>query len=152
MSGITNRGKLLLLQYAFRTSGRPANYYVALCTSAQTPTADTNLLSDLTQIAVGDGYSNGGYQLTPGDTDFDENTENDASDLANIQIKDVVWNASGGSIPASGNGARWAVLTTNEGTVANRQIIAYWDLVSDRMVSDSQSLTLQNCELQLTET
>ena len=152
MSGITNRGKLLLLQYAFRTSGRPANYYVALCTSAQTPTADTNLLSDLTQIAVGDGYSNGGYQLTPGDTDFDVNTENDASDLANIQIKDVVWNASGGSIPASGNGARWAVLTTNEGTVANRQIIAYWDLVSDRMVSDSQSLTLQNCELQLTET
>jgi hypothetical protein len=151
MAGITNRGKLLLLQYAFRTSTRPANYYLALVTSATAPTQDHNTLSELTEIAAGNGYTAGGYSLTPGDTDFDVNTENDSTDLALVQLKDVVWTAAGGNLPASGNGARYAVLLTNEGTVGTRQIIAYFDLVSDRTVSIGQTLTAQNCEMQLTE-
>jgi hypothetical protein len=150
MAGVTNRGKLLLLQYGFRTSTRPANYYIALCTSANTPSAATNLLSDLVQIATGNGYSDGGYQLTPGDTDFDYQNEDDGLNLAQLQVKDVAWTASG-NLPSSGNGARYAVLTTNEATVANRQVICYWDLVSDRAITNGQTLTLQNCEIDLTE-
>lgn len=151
MAGWTNKGKMSILDAYFRNNGAPTNFYVALVTSASAPTADTNTLSDLTEIAAGNGYTTGGYQLTKNATDFDSLTENDTDDRGEIQIKDVVWTASGGSIPDSGNGARYAVLTDDNGTVANREVLAYWDLSSDRSVSDGQSLTLQNCELRLTE-
>ena len=151
MAGFTNRGKYLMLGYVFRGTTLPANFYVASVTSAVAPAQDHNTLSQLTEIAAGNGYTTGGYQLTPGTTDFDVQTENDTSDLALVQIKDVIWTASGGSIPSSGGGARYAVLTDNNVTVGSRQIIAYWSLGSDRTVSSGQTLTLQNCELDLTE-
>jgi hypothetical protein len=151
MAGFTNRGKYLLLDEFFRNATEVTNLYVALVTSAVAPGADTNLMSDLTQIAAGNGYTDGGYQLARNGTDFDVLTEDDTGDEGVLQIKNVVWTASGGPIPASGNGARYAVLTTDEGTVSTRQIIAYWDLVSDRTVSDTQALTLIDLELDLTE-
>lgn len=153
MAGITNRGKKLILEYAMGRTAKPTNYYVALVTSATPPSADINTLGELTQIANGNGYNAtaGGYQLTPNSTDFDDSGENDTSDYGWIQVKDVVWTASGGPIPASGNGARYAVLTDDNATVGSRQVIFYWDLVSDRTVSDGQTLTLQNCEGRITE-
>ena len=153
MAGWTNKGKFSILDAYFRNTGSPTNFYVALLTSATAPDADTNLMSDagLTEIAAGNGYTSGGYQLTKNSTDFDVLTEDDTNDRGHIEIKDVVWTASGGNLPASGGGARYAVLTDDNGTVANREIIAYWDLTSDRSVSDTQTLTLQNCTLRLTE-
>ena len=155
MAGWTNKGKLRILESYFGASGTPTNFYVALVTSATAPDADTNLMSDLTQIADGNGYDAvaGGYQLTRGlaGSDFDNNTEDDTNDRGYIQIKDITWTASGGPIPASGSGARYAVLTDDNGTVANREIIAFWNLSSDRSVSNGQDLTLQNCELRGTE-
>lgn len=149
MAGFTNRGLYLMLGYVFRATTMPTNFYVALVTSATAPNADTNVMSDLTQIAVGNGYADGGYQLTPGATDWDTQTEDDTNDYAFVQIKDVVWTASGGSIPDTGNGARYAVLTDDNATVANRQVIFWWDLSSDRQVSDGQTLSLLNLEQQL---
>lgn len=151
MAGFTNKGKYRLLGWAFRGDIIPTNFYVALVTSATAPDADINTLGDLTQIAIGNGYSDGGYQLTPNDTDFDTHTEDDTNDRGLVQIKDVVWTASGGSIPDSGDGARYAVLTDDNATVANREVLAYWDLTSDRTVSDGQTLTLQDCELRVNE-
>lgn len=151
MAGWTNRGKYLILADFFRNTAEFTNYYVALATSATAPGPDTNLLSDLTQIAVGNGYTDGGFQLARNATDFDVLTEDDTGDKGIIQVKNVAWTASGGPIPASGSGARYAVMTTDEGTVANRQIICYWSLVSDRTVSDTQTLTLIDLELDLTE-
>lgn len=151
MAGITNKGKYALLNWAFRGATIPTNFYIALVTSATAPTADTNTLGELTEIAAGNGYTSGGYQLTPGATDFDSITEDDTGDQAYVQVKDVVWTASGGSIPGSGNGARYAVLTDDNGTVGSREVYAYWDLSSDRSVSTGQTLTLQDCQLNLTE-
>lgn len=153
MAGWTNRGKFLLLALAFKGTAIAVgtNYYVALCTSAVAPTQDTNTLSELTQIASGNGYTTNGIQLAKNSTDFDVTTEDDTGDVAFIQIKDLVWTASGGPLPASGNGARYAVLTDDNATAGSRQVLAYWDLVSDRTVSDTQSLTLQNLELRLTQ-
>lgn len=151
MAGWANRGKYLVLKEMFQNPTEFTNFYIALCTSAVTPTADTNVLGDLTQIAVGNGYTDGGYQLARNATDFDVLAEDDTGDIAYVQVKDVTWTATGGNLPASGNGARWAVLTTDEATVANRQIIGFWDLEADRTVSAGQNLTLQNCELRLTE-
>ena len=151
MAGWTNKGKWRVLGWAFRGDTSPTNLYVALVTSATAPGPDINTLGELTQIATGNGYSEGGYQLTPNSTDFDVHTEDDTNDRGLIQIKDIVWTASGGNIPASGSGARYAVLTDDNVTVASREVLAYWDLESDRTVSDGQTLTLQDCELRINE-
>jgi hypothetical protein len=151
MAGWTNKGKYQIMDEYFRNATEPTNFYVALVTSASAPTADTNTLSQLTEIAANNGYTTGGYQLARNSTDFDSLTENDTDDRGDLQIKDIVWTASGGPIPASGNGARYAVLTDDNGTVGSRLVLAWWDLTSDRSVSDGQTLTLQNCELRLTE-
>ena len=149
MAGVTNRGKYLILRWAFQGLDYPTNIKVALCTSASTPDADTNTLSDLTEIAAGTGYTAGGYDLTRNGTDFDVITEGDSADNCIIQVKDVVWTASAGSIPNSGDGARWAVLTNDD---SDADVIAYFDLTSDRSVSDGQSITLQNLQINATET
>jgi hypothetical protein len=148
-SGLTNRGKKLLLEYAFGRVALPTNFYMVLCTSADTPTMDTNVMSELTQIATGNGYTDGGYQLTPGSTDFDTIDEDDDNDYAVIKIKDIIWTASGGPLPASGNGARWAVLTDDDATFADRQILAIFDLSADRTISDTQRLILSDFGLGL---
>ena len=151
MAGWTNKGKYKVLGWALRGETPPTNLYIALVTSASAPDADTNTKTELTEIANGNGYTTGGYQLTMNSTDFDVWTEEDASDYALIQLKDIVWTASGGPIPASGGGARYAVLTDDNATQADREIYHYWDLVSDRSVSSGQTLTLQDCEIRITE-
>lgn len=155
MAGFTNRGKTRLVEWGFRRAhaggALPTNLYVALCTSAVAPTADTNTLSQLTEIAAGNGYVTGGIQLTPNATDFDVLTEEDTLDQGILQIKNLVWTASGGNLPASGAGARWAVLLDDNVTVGSREVLGYWDLASDRTVSATQTLTLQDCTLNLNE-
>jgi len=151
MAGVTNKGKMRLLDAYFLASGAPSSFYVALVTAAVAPAADINTLGELTEIADGNGYTEGGYQLNRDGTDFDTLTEEDLTDQGIVQVKDVVWTAGGGDIPDSGAGARYAVLTDDNGTVGNREVIAYWDLVSPRTVSDGQTLTLQNLELDLNE-
>ena len=149
--GWTNRGQFSALSWVFQGGTIPTNFYVALVTSAVAPGPDINTFGELTEIAAGNGYATGGEALTPNDTDFDVINEDDTNDLAKIQIRDVVWTASGGSIPDSGSGARYAVLLDDNATVGSRLVLAYWDLTSDRSVSDGQSLTLQDCELRITE-
>lgn len=151
----TNRGKLRLLEIVFRAAyaggALPTNFFVALEDDDNTPTVDTNLQSDLVEVGAGNGYTAGGISLAKNSTDFDVMTEDDTNDLGFIQIKDLVWTASGGNLPAAGTGARWAVLTDDNVTQASREILMVWDLVSNRVVSDGQTLTLQNCEIRLTE-
>jgi hypothetical protein len=151
MAGWTNRGKYRVLGGYFQAASVPTNFYVALVTSGTTPTLSHNTLGNLTQIYSGNGYSNGGYQLTKNATDFDVLTEDDNNSRALVQLKDIVWTASAGPVPAGGDGARWAVLTDDNATVNSRDFFCFWDLSSDRTVSDGQTLTLQNCELRLTE-
>jgi len=152
MPGWTNRGKYFSLGLMFRGSSVPTNYYMILFTSATAPSSVSNVVADHTQIAAGNGYTAGGYQLTPGATDFDVWTEDDGNNRAYVQIKDIVWTASGGPIPLSGSGARYSALTDDNATVADRELYQYFDLVSDRTVSDGQTLTLQDCEIRINET
>lgn len=145
----TNKGKFRALGVWLRGTAAETNTYVALLTSAAAVVADTNTMADVTQAATGNGYTDGGIQLTPNSTDFDVHTEDDTNDRALIQIKDLVWTASGGNLPSSG-AARYAALTDDNGTVSAREVYAGWDLSSDRVVSTGQTLTLQNCELRIT--
>ena|ERR1700758_57614 len=147
MAGWTNRGKDKILDLCFRAAAAPTNFYVALITSAVAPTSATTTFGALTEIANGNGYTTGGYSTARNSTDWDTLTEG-ATTL--IQLKDIVWTASVGNLPGSGNGARYAVLLDDNATIANRLVYAYWDLTSDRTVSVGQTLTLQNLELDLT--
>ena len=151
MAGWTNKGKMSILDAYFRNAGAPTNFYIILFTDASAPDADTDQESDLTEIAAGNGYTTGGYSLTKNSTDFDVLTEDDGNDRGLIQVKDVVWTASGGSIPDAGDGARYAMLTDDDGTIGNREAYQYWDLASNREVSDGQTLTLQNLEIRINE-
>jgi hypothetical protein len=151
MSGWTNRGKYNALAGLFRGATLPTNYYAMLVTT--TPDADDNLASDQTEIALGNGYTQGGISLTPNATDFDVLAEDDVNDRATLQIKDLVWTASGGPIPSSGLGALYMCLTNDIDTAAsgNREIINFYSLGSARTVSDGQTLTIQNAEMRFTE-
>ncbi|MCL4867750.1 MAG: hypothetical protein KJ063_02180 [Anaerolineae bacterium] len=147
----TNRGKYKMLGWGLRGVTIPTNFYVALFTSAVAPGPDLNTKSELTEVAAGNGYTAGGIQVTPGATDFDTWTEDDGNDRALIQLRDLVWTASGGNLPGSGSGARYAVLTDDNATQGSRECYFYWDLGADRVVSDGQTLTLQDCELRINE-
>lgn len=145
----TNRGAYLVIGTYFRNASAPTNFYMALCTSATAPTVDHNTFSELTEIATGNGYTSGGQSVARSAVGFDVYTEDDTNDRAFVQCADITYTASGGSLPSSGNGARYAVLLDDNVTVGSRQIIGGFDLVSDRTVSDTQSLILQDCELRL---
>jgi hypothetical protein len=151
MAGFTNKGKMRLLEWALRGGTIPANFYVALFTAATAPTADINTKSELTEIASGNGYTTGGILVDNNTTDFDVLTEDDGNDRGFIQIKDLVWTASGGALPASGAGARYACLTDANATQGSREILFYWDLGADYSVSSGQTLTLQNLEIRINE-
>jgi hypothetical protein len=146
-SGKTNRGRKLENDIVYRGATPPATFYVALITNAVVPTADTNTLGELTQIAAGNGYTTNGVAVARNTTDWDVSTEDDANDRAIVQIKDLVWTASGGPLPASGAGAYYAVLTDDNATAANRQVFAWWDLSGPLSVSSGQPITLQDLEL-----
>lgn len=150
--GITNRGRYLMALAAFRnTSPVTTQFYIALCSSTTTPTVDTNTLSDLTEIGAGNGYTSGGVAVERSSVGFDTATEDDTNDLASLKLKDISWTITG-AVPASGNPARWAVLTTDESTVANRQVIAWWGLGPDRSFVSGNAFTLIDLELRLTTT
>lgn len=143
MAGWTNKGKY---QALLSLLSDVENFRVALVTAATAPGPDTNTLSDLTEIPSGNGYTAGGRAITYSGGDFGTVTEDDTNDRGSVTIDDVTWTATGGSLPASGDGARYAVLTDASGNV-----FAYFDLTSDRTLANGESLTLSGAELRLNE-
>lgn len=148
-NGWTNKGLYRVLEAVFNGGTLPTSFYLALVTSAVAPDADTNTLSQLTEIAAGNGYTSGGIAFSKNATDFPGLTEDDGNNRAAINIKDAVWTASGGSLPGSGSGASYAVLIDDNGTVGSREVWAYFDLTSARTVSSGQTLTLDDPILRL---
>ena len=145
MAGWTNLGKRRMLEWTYDNLSPPANFEIALVTSATPPTPDLDLMSNYTEI-TGGGYAR--LTLTKG-TSFDTPTDNDGTDIGSLQLVDQVWTASGGSLPTTG-GARYALLT--DGVAGGTaEVYHYWDLGSDQQVSDGQTLTLQDAEMRMTE-
>lgn len=152
VTGWTNRGVYRLLEAMARGVAFPATFRLALIRASSVPSADTNLMSDLTEVTAGNGYTSGGGAegtVTRDATGFDTLTEDDALDRARIMIRDVVWTASGGPIPLDSVGARYVVMTDANGTVGSREVWAWWDLGSARVVSSGQPFPLVDLELRL---
>ena len=123
----------------------PTNFYLALIKATPAPTRATVTLSQVAEIEDGNGYTEGGYQLNRDSTDFDTLTEETGDPYTVTQmLKDIIWNASGGPIPSSSTGARYAVLTNDNATIANREVLFVFDLVGERTVSVGQAITLRD--------
>ena len=144
-SGLTNKGKLSLLIWALCGDTIPTNFYIALV--SDTPDAETDLMSDLTEITAGNGYTAGGYQITPNHTDWDVRTEDDTGNTGYIQLKDIEWLASGGTIPSADNDATYAVLIDDDATVDNREVYAYWDLGGSIAVTDGNKIKIEDMRI-----
>jgi hypothetical protein len=152
-SGVTNKGAYKILGWSLRQETMETNLYLALITNDNVPDVDTDTFGELTEIAAGNGYTTGGYQLTPNSTDFDVWTEDDVNDKGYIQLKDIVWTASGGSIPDTGTGAYYAVLLDDNGTIGSRKVYAWFELTGAPVsVSDGQTLTLPDVQIDATTT
>ena len=136
MAGVTNRGKFNILSHVFRTLALPSNFYVFLV--SDTPTQDTNTLSQLTEITE----TGREVELDLNGTDFDTVTEDDGADKAIIQIKDCAY---AGPITS----ALYAVLV--DGNAGGDDVYAYWSLGGAKSVSSGQTLTLQDLEIDLLE-
>lgn len=160
-SGVTNAGKAWILEVAFRDlmngGALVDDMYVALIKSTVAPTIDHDKWSDLkaNQIATGNGYLDGGADVARGASSFDvisDVSTSETNDYGHVQLTNIEWAASGGSIPDSGDGARYALLLDKAGAAKphdNNKIIAWWDLGSDRSVTNGQTLSLQDMEIRL---
>ena len=161
-SGVTDKGKAWILETTFRKQMNGTTIsdtmYVALIKASTTPTADLEEWSDLSgaEIADGNGYAHATkISLTRGVSSFDilsSDADAETNNYGHVQLKNIEWEADGGPIPASGDGARYAILMDNKGGSADHatnQVLAWWDLGSDRTVTDGQTLSLQDMEIRL---
>lgn len=93
------------------------------------PVATNTQLSDITQIANGNGYSTGGTAAA-------SNTYSQSSGTAKLLANDVVFTASGGNIGPF----RYAVMYND--TAANDELIGWWDYASAITVNDGGTFTV----------
>lgn len=118
----------------------------------QAPGVDSDTLSELSEIAAGNGYTSGGIALTRDATGFPTLTEDDTNDRADVVAANGVYTASGGPIPASGAGIAYEVITDDNATVGNREVLQVSDLNAisgqpagtEHSVSAGQSFTVQS--------
>lgn len=151
MTGLTNKLKAEMLAVFFRDDSAPVSFFLALVTNATAPGPDTNFMSDLTEIAAGNGYVAGGEAFARNPTDFPISTEDDSNDKGIVGLRDIVFTASGGPLPPSGGGARYAVLTDDNATISLRKVYLFFDLISERFLSDTQDLEINGMTAELLE-
>lgn len=146
---ITTRGYAMMFEWSFRGVTPPANFYLALVTAATPPTHATKFLGDLVEIADGNGYAEGGYELDPDNANFVALVEDDTDRFTDLVVKTIAWTAGGGDIPDSGDPARYLVLTDDEAVVGDRNVLAYWTLGAPRTALDGQALTISGIRLKI---
>lgn len=142
-SGWTNRGLKCMMNAYFRadTTDEPVAFKLLLIT-AGTPTSDTNVLSGLTELANGNGYTTDGESVTRDSGGFDSITENDTDNRGEIQLADVTWSITGAGV----SGITYALLMDDASTP---NVIAYFDLNGPVAQVAGQTLTIQNAEMRL---
>jgi len=147
--GFTNRGKLRAVQ-AFLQDIALTGFNIALVTNTPPPNADTNLFSELEEINSGNGYSSGGEPVARSIVGFPVSNEDDLTDKSSVTMRDVFFTASGGNLPSSGGGIRFAVLTDDNATVGSREIFAFAEFDSDKTLNDGEVLSILDLLFSLT--
>ena len=151
MPGSTNKLKAESLALFFRNDAAPVSFFLALVTNDNLPGPDTNTMADLTEIAAGNGYVAGGQAIARNDTDWPTSIEDDAGDKGVVGLENITFTASGGPLPSSGNGARYAVITDDNVTISARKVYLWFDLFSERFLTDTQELQINGMNLEAIE-
>jgi hypothetical protein len=144
---VYNRGKRLLIGRGVGRTSLPSKFKAALVKATYTPNADHATWADVSanEIGTGNGYSAGGIDVESSSTGFTADAQDDTGDTGDVTLKDLVYTASGGTIPAAGAGARYLVLMDFNATQANGQLIAVYDLAADK--SSDVSITASGFKL-----
>ncbi|MEO0481946.1 MAG: hypothetical protein AAF196_20975 [Planctomycetota bacterium] len=128
-SGWTDRGNARAFEILFQGATPAEVFHVALVSNAVTPTVATNTFGELDEIPAGNGYDAGGIQINRGTTDFDSLVEGNPTVQ---EIRDIIWTASGGTLPSAGSGARWGIVMTDDPVIADREVWMWIDMEADR--------------------
>ena len=126
------------------TATYQAESFAGTETIHEAPGPNTNVLSDLQEILTGNGYNAGGETVARNVTaGFDNLTEDDTNNQGYLQLQNVEWDASGGTIPdTGGDGIRYPVLVDDAANV-----LLWWDLGTYDSVSSGQKFTIQDAEI-----
>jgi hypothetical protein len=93
------------------------------------PVATNTKLSDITQIANGNGYITGGQAL-------DNVTSAQVSGVYSLKADDEVFTASGGTM------ATWRYVVLYNDTATNDELIGWWDHGSSVTLLDTKTATI----------
>lgn len=98
------------------------------------PVATNAVKADITEIASGNGYLSGGNTATV-------TSSAQTSGTYKLVLGDpATWTASGGPIPSTGAGFRYAVLFNDSAT--NKELIGWWDYGSSVTLADGESFAV----------
>jgi hypothetical protein len=104
-------------------------YKVALSNTA--PVATNTILSNITQISAGNGYTSGGSTTTI--------TLAEVTGTTTVSGTQVVFTASGGSIGPF----RYVVLYNDTTTSPSKPLVAWWDYGSSITLADGETFTVK---------
>jgi hypothetical protein len=98
------------------------------------PVATNSVKADLTEISAGNGYTAGGNTASV-------TSSAQTSGTYKLVLGDpATWTASGGPIPSTGAGFRYAVLYND--TAANKELIGWWDYGSSITLAAGESFAV----------
>jgi hypothetical protein len=104
-------------------------YKVALSNTA--PVATNTILSNITQISAGNGYTSGGSTTTI--------TLAEVTGTTTVSGTQVVFTASGGSIGPF----RYVVLYNDTTSSPSKPLVAWWDYGSSITLADGETFTIK---------
>lgn len=104
-------------------------YKVALSNTA--PVATNTILSNITQISAGNGYTSGGSTTTI--------TLAEVTGTTTVSGTQVVFTAAGGSIGPF----RYVVLYNDTTTSPSKPLVAWWDYGSSLTLADGETFTIK---------
>ena len=139
-SGWTNIGLGCVLNSYFRDVSTPSSFKLALLTVLPSSWTEIETMAQLTELAGGNGYTQGGATVARSAVGFDVLVEDDANDVAYIQLADVTWNITGSGI----SGVMAAALLDSAGTP---NVVAGFDLNGPVSQVSGQPFVIKNAEL-----
>jgi hypothetical protein len=140
---MTDRGRYLLLKYAFDAESVPSTYQMKLVTDASVTKA-INTFSELSECPNGSGYTTSGIGFAAANVTV---TEEDSTVSAKAEIADNLaqWTATG-TFPASGTGVTFLVITDGTGT---DNVLGFVDLGGAQTMTSGGILTVNDLEFQV---
>lgn len=138
----TDYGINRMLDITFRGATAPTGCTVRLLSSLPTNEVDVEAFSALSEVATGNGYTQGGETVALSSSGFDVLSDDASNNRQFLQLADVEWTASGGSISAVG-----AALVMADPLGA--YVWAIFDFGGTVTAAADGTLTMQNCELRV---